>query len=189
MLLIKADFLLSSKQKQKIVFQKKIVTAFFEVILEVVMNVFELQKMLTPDLGRMKSCFSNHSLHSYGFRLSLSYCRNVLSDGLFKVKVQTYFSLFSNDLNSMGLRDFSKHREILLNNFSAVCSCQPIKMNKQWLIMLICRFPKNKLYDNKHMITLTQITSTEIFSFIAVLVFKLLSRKVLFITRKDNRNC
>ena len=131
MLLIKADFLLSSKQKLKIVFQKKIVTAFFEVILEVVMNVFELQKMLTPDLGRMKSCFSNHSLRSYGFRLSLSYCRNVLSDGLFKVKVQTYFSLFSNDLNSMGLRDFSKHREILLNNFSAVCSCQPIKMNKQ----------------------------------------------------------
>ena len=35
----------------------------------------------------------------------------------------------------------------------------------------------------------TQITNTEIFAFIAVLVFKLLSRKVLFINRKDNRNC
>ena len=28
-----------------------------------------------------------------------------------------------------------------------------------------------------------------IFAFIAVLVFKLISRKVLFINRKDNRNC
>ena len=35
----------------------------------------------------------------------------------------------------------------------------------------------------------TQITNTEIFAFIAVLVFKLLSRKVLFINKKDNRNC
>ena len=37
------------------------------------------------------------------------------------------------------------------------------------------------------MITLTQITNPGIFSFIAVLVFKLLSRKVLFTNRKDNR--
>ena len=39
------------------------------------------------------------------------------------------------------------------------------------------------------MIASTQITNTEIFAFITVLVFKLLSRKVLFINRKDNRNC
>ena len=45
-----------------------------------------------------------------------------------------------------------------------------------------------KLYNNKYMIASTQITNTEIFAFIAVLVFKLLSRKVLFINRKDNRN-
>ena len=38
------------------------------------------------------------------------------------------------------------------------------------------------------MIASTQITCTEIFTFIAVLVFKLLSRKVLFINRKENRN-
>ena len=37
-----------------------------------------------------------------------------------------------------------------------------------------------KLYDNKYMITSTQITNTEIFAFISVLLFKL---------RKDNRNC
>ena len=46
-----------------------------------------------------------------------------------------------------------------------------------------------KLCNAKYMITSTQITNTEIFTFIAVLVFKLLSRKVLFINRKDNRNC
>ena len=39
------------------------------------------------------------------------------------------------------------------------------------------------------MIASTKITNTEIFAIIAVLVFNLLSRKVLFINRKDNRNC
>ena len=34
------------------------------------------------------------------------------------------------------------------------------------------------------MITLTQITNTEIFAFIAVLVVKLFTRKVLFINKK-----
>ena len=39
------------------------------------------------------------------------------------------------------------------------------------------------------MITSTQVTNMEYLAFIAVLVFKLLSREVLFINRKDNRNC
>ena len=38
------------------------------------------------------------------------------------------------------------------------------------------------------MITSTQITNTEIFAFIAVLVFKLFSRQLLFINKKDNKN-
>ena len=38
------------------------------------------------------------------------------------------------------------------------------------------------------MVATTQITNTEIFAFIAVLVYKLLSRKVLLINREDNRN-
>ena len=38
------------------------------------------------------------------------------------------------------------------------------------------------------MITSTQIANTEIFTFIAVLVCKLLSRKVLLKNRKGNRN-
>ena len=46
-----------------------------------------------------------------------------------------------------------------------------------------------KLYNNKYIITSTPITNAEIFAFIAVLVFKLLTRKVLFTNRKDNRNC
>ena len=44
-----------------------------------------------------------------------------------------------------------------------------------------------KLY-NKYMIASTQVTNNEIFPFIAVPVFKILSRKVLFMKRKDNRN-
>ena len=45
------------------------------------------------------------------------------------------------------------------------------------------------LYNKKYMIALMQITKNEIFTFIAVSVIKLLSRKVLFINRKDNGNC
>ena len=46
-----------------------------------------------------------------------------------------------------------------------------------------------KSYNNKYMIASAQITKTEIFAFIAVLVLKLLSREVLSINRKDNKNC
>ena len=53
-----------------------------------------------------------------------------------------------------------------------------------WLKVQSC-----KLYNNKYMIASKQITSTKIFAFIAAPVLKLLSRKVLFINRKDNRNC
>ena len=54
---------------------------------------------------------------------------------------------------------------------------------------IVLKVQSCKLYNNKYMIASTQITNTEIFTFIAVLVFKLLSRKILFINRKDNRNC
>ena len=37
------------------------------------------------------------------------------------------------------------------------------------------------------MMASTQITSTEIFAFITVLVFTLLSRKIVFINRKKNK--
>ena len=41
-----------------------------------------------------------------------------------------------------------------------------------------------KLYNDKYMIASTQIKNTEIFAFIAVLVFKLLSRKVFVYKHK-----
>ena len=45
----------------------------------------------------------------------------------------------------------------------------------------------SKLCNNKYTIASAQMTNTESFAFIAILVFKLLSRKVLFINRKDNK--
>ena len=44
----------------------------------------------------------------------------------------------------------------------------------------------HKLYNNKYTISSTQISNTKIFAFIVVLVFNLLSRKVLFTNIKDN---
>ena len=45
-----------------------------------------------------------------------------------------------------------------------------------------------KSYNEKYMFASTQITNSETFAFIAALVFKLLSRKVLFTNTKDNKN-
>ena len=45
-----------------------------------------------------------------------------------------------------------------------------------------------KLYNDKYIIPSTQLANTEIFTLIPVLIFNLLSRKVLFINRKVNRN-
>ena len=59
-------------------------------------------------------------------------------------------------------------------------------------ITLYCTYLKVqscKLYYSKYMITSTQIANTEIFAFEALLIFNLLSRKILFINRKENKNC
>ena len=54
----------------------------------------------------------------------------------------------------------------------------------------ILKVQSYKLYNNKYMIASRQISSTEVLAFIAVLVFKLLSHKVLVIKQKtNNRNC
>ena len=45
-----------------------------------------------------------------------------------------------------------------------------------------------KLYNTKYKIASTQITNTNIFASIAVLVFKLLNHNILFTNRKDNGN-
>ena len=70
-----------------------------------------------------------------------------------------------------------------------------VKESPGFSISILCLVKKMlelqpcKLYNSKYMIASAQITNTEIFAFIGVLVFKLLSCKVLFIKRKDNRNC
>ena len=58
-------------------------------------------------------------------------------------------------------------------NFLVIVSCY----------LLICKGTVMQI-----MIASKQITNTEIITFIAVLIFKLLSRKVLLINRKDNKN-
>ena len=62
-------------------------------------------------------------------------------------------------------------------------------LRAQGLGVSVLKVQSCKLYNNKYMIALTQIANTEIYAFITILVFKLLSCKVLFINRKNNRNC
>ena len=57
------------------------------------------------------------------------------------------------------------------------------------MINLYLKVQSCKLYNNKHMIAPTQIRNTKTFALIALLVFKLLCHDVLFINRKDKRNC
>ena len=45
-----------------------------------------------------------------------------------------------------------------------------------------------KLHNNKYIVALTQIRNIENFAFITVLIFELLSRKILFVNRKDKNN-
>ena len=59
--------------------------------------------------------------------------------------------------------------------------------NVTFVLHLLLKVQSCKLDDDKYMIASTQVTDTEMFAFIAVLVFKLLSHKVLFINRKGNR--
>ena len=71
-----------------------------------------------------------------------------------------------------------------------ICFNENLLKMMQNTFYFILKLPSCKLCNNKCMIALTQITNTEVFAaYLAVLVFKLLSCKVLFIKRKDNTNC
>ena len=63
----------------------------------------------------------------------------------------------------------------------------PFKFKRCYKLPLI-KLQSSKLYNNKYLMVSTQTANTEIFAFTVALVFTLLSRKVLFIRRKDNRN-
>ena len=54
-----------------------------------------------------------------------------------------------------------------------------------WRFMWIIAVHSCELYNNKYMIASAQITGTEFFPFIAVLVFKLLSRKVFLKNKRQ----
>ena len=55
-------------------------------------------------------------------------------------------------------------------------------------IAVILKIQSFKLCNNKYIIVSTQITNTELFALIYDLIFKLLSRTVLFKNKKNNRN-
>ena len=55
--------------------------------------------------------------------------------------------------------------------------------------LLTLKVQSCKLYNSKYVNASTQITNTEIFAFIGVLVFKSLRRTVFFINKKDSRKC
>ena len=56
-------------------------------------------------------------------------------------------------------------------------------------LMIALKVQSCKLYNNKYIIALPQITHTEIFAFKVVVLFKLLNHDVLFTKRIDSRNC
>ena len=67
-----------------------------------------------------------------------------------------------------------------------VSSFSKLKVSTFYAILKVQLF---RIYNTKYMIASTQITNTEVLIFIAVLVYTSLSRRVLFINKKDNRNC
>ena len=77
---------------------------------------------------------------------------------------------------------------MLLVSSSLFCIFR-VKKTKLLLVRDKFRVQPYRSCNNKYMIASTQTTNTGIFAFTAVLVFKLLGRKVLFLNRKDNRNC
>ena len=81
-----------------------------------------------------------------------------------------------------------------LNFYNLTIRTTLVLVMEKWMVLslmknFILKVQSCKLYNNIYMIGSTQVTNTEIYAFIAVLVFKLLSRKVLFRNRRDNRNC
>ena len=80
---------------------------------------------------------------------------------------------------------FVSHKLFTLVNY--ICRLPSLLTLKIFRVVL--KVQSCKLYSDKYMVVLTQITNTELYAFTAVLVFKSLSGKVLVKKRKDNRNC
>ena len=80
----------------------------------------------------------------------------------------------------------SKHLEnfILKSNTKKAIALKSLRLNCSDITQV--KGTVMQIIYNKYMIVSTQITNTEIFAFIAALIFKLLSRKVLFINKNDD---
>ena len=80
----------------------------------------------------------------------------------------------------------SKHLEnfILKSNTKKAIALKSLRLNCSDITQV--KGTVMQIIYNKYMIASTQITNTEIFAFIAALIFKLLSRKVLFINKNDD---
>ena len=84
---------------------------------------------------------------------------------------------------------FKQHTTLvqILGNLQLAIAEQPATF--EHVNFYITKMESCKLYNIKNMIASALITKTEVSAFIAVPVFKLLSRKILFVNRKDNTNC
>ena len=82
---------------------------------------------------------------------------------------------------------FIWNETVIIGYLLHICSMFYIKLRKSEKHSPDFKGQSCKLYNSKYTIASTQITNSEIFAFVTVLIFKLLSRKVLFINRQDNK--
>ena len=80
------------------------------------------------------------------------------------------------------LTTFKKRSNEQWNSYTTISKI--LIYQRKYLDIMNLKVPSYKLYKNKYMIASIQITNTEIFEFISVLVLKLLSRNGLFTNRK-----
>ena len=80
------------------------------------------------------------------------------------------------------LTTFKKRSNEQWNTYTTISKI--LIYQRKYLDIMNLKVPSYKLYNNKYMIASIQITNTEIFEFISVLVLKLLSRNGLFTNRK-----
>ena len=119
--------------------------------------------------------------------LAFTYRKN---DGYLNFNAISVYKMYIDFSIKILERHFLNDKQILTRLFQIILTLEGLVIIKAHTYLKV---QSRKLYNKKYMIASTQITNTEICAFIAlnlrVLDFKLLSRKDLFINRKDNRNC
>ena len=118
------------------------------------------------------------------FKIVFSHGQSIWKFVIFSEKLQSQATLQEKLVNAQKVVYVTKTHCKL----KSVCYDEYLEQLPHGVVVLLQVQPC-KLCNNKYRIASTQITNTEIFAFIAVPVYKLLSGKVLFINRKDNRNC